>query len=210
MLIVCDFDGTATKLEPLTYLAAKFAPRTAAGWKRQLDGESSLREVFSNGFNELDVDVDTLVNTIVRDIPLRDGLRELLDEVRGRGDRFAIVSAGFRQFIEPMLAAGGAGDVELIASDLRMTEDGIELLFREQPVCDACGEHCKRADIAALRRGDEPVLVIGDGYSDRCGAQVADVVFACGDLREYLDASGVAYRDFGDFTDVTAFLRATR
>ena len=45
-------------------------------------------------------------------------------------------------------------------------------------------------------------MYVGDGYSDRCAALVADRVFATGGLARYLEALGIAYHPFTDFFDI--------
>jgi 2-hydroxy-3-keto-5-methylthiopentenyl-1-phosphate phosphatase len=76
------------------------------------------------------------------------------------------------------------------------------VIWRDDAVCPACGEPCKRA---ALEGGD--VVFVGDGVSDHCAALVADRVFARDGLAEYLAGEGVSYEPFGDLRDVAAALR---
>ncbi|MCW2974607.1 MAG: 2,3-diketo-5-methylthio-phosphopentane phosphatase [Thermoleophilia bacterium] len=212
MLIVADFDGTITEVEPLTYLAARFAPKLYASWEDQLhSGEASLRDVFVSGFSEVTVSAAELVGTAVREVPIRAGFRELIDHARGHGDRLVVLSAGFRQIIEPMLAHGGVGDVELIANEMVVDAGGMRASFRELPTCPVCGEPCKRGDIERLRAEGTPgehVVLIGDGYSDRCAAEIVDTVFARDPLCGYLDESGVPYVRYDDFAPVVVHLRA--
>jgi 2-hydroxy-3-keto-5-methylthiopentenyl-1-phosphate phosphatase len=55
-------------------------------------------------------------------------------------------------------------------------------------------------------RGFETVLV-GDGFSDRCGAREAGRVIARGDLLEWCGREGIAARPFHDFADVAQIAR---
>ena len=50
------------------------------------------------------------------------------------------------------------------------------------------------------------VVFVGDGFSDRCGAESADRVFARDSLASYLDKHGHAYEAWDDFTDVMQML----
>ena len=51
------------------------------------------------------------------------------------------------------------------------------------------------------------VAYVGDGWSDRCAAKAADLVFARGTLAEHLAAEGVAFEPFDDLNDVREGLR---
>jgi len=47
---------------------------------------------------------------------------------------------------------------------------------------------------------------VGDGVSDRCAAQIADLVFARGDLARDLASDGVPFVRFEDFVEVREHL----
>ncbi len=68
-----------------------------------------------------------------------------------------------------------------------------------------CGQACKRASVQALTNGSKLVYV-GDGYSDRCAAELADHVFARTGLARYFDAKGLDYVPFEDFHDIVRAL----
>jgi 2-hydroxy-3-keto-5-methylthiopentenyl-1-phosphate phosphatase len=68
-----------------------------------------------------------------------------------------------------------------------------------------CGQPCKRSTAAALSDGTELVYV-GDGYSDRCAAELADRVFARRGLASYLEERGVPFERFEDFHSIARSL----
>jgi 2-hydroxy-3-keto-5-methylthiopentenyl-1-phosphate phosphatase len=49
---------------------------------------------------------------------------------------------------------------------------------------------------------------VGDGLSDRCGANAADEVFARGSLWDWCEQEGVAARRFERFADLRGMLSA--
>jgi 2-hydroxy-3-keto-5-methylthiopentenyl-1-phosphate phosphatase len=51
------------------------------------------------------------------------------------------------------------------------------------------------------------IAYVGDGWSDRCAAKAADLVFARGTLAEHLAAEGVPFQPFDDLFDVRDGLR---
>jgi 2-hydroxy-3-keto-5-methylthiopentenyl-1-phosphate phosphatase len=116
-----------------------------------------------------------------------------------------IVSSGFRELIEPVLEREGAPDVELLSNTVDADPDGWKVRFRVSETCEVCGQPCKRSTAAALADGTELVYV-GDGYSDRCAAESADVVFARRGLAAYLEERGVPFEHFEDFHSVARSL----
>jgi 2-hydroxy-3-keto-5-methylthiopentenyl-1-phosphate phosphatase len=51
-------------------------------------------------------------------------------------------------------------------------------------------------------------VYVGDGYSDRCVARAARLVFARDGLARYLAAEGAPFEPYSDFHDVETRLRA--
>jgi 2-hydroxy-3-keto-5-methylthiopentenyl-1-phosphate phosphatase len=56
--------------------------------------------------------------------------------------------------------------------------------------------------MARLKLLYDRVIYIGDGYSDRCPAMQADIVFAKDHLADLMDEKGVQYEPFESFADV--------
>ena len=210
MLILCDFDGTATALDSNVFLSERFAPNIFLEVERKLlEGEMTLRQVLTAELGAMTDGHDAIVKAAVEGIPMRAGFDRFVRESQARGDRFVLLSAGFRQVIEPMLAGWGIeSGLPLIANDVSFDERGGRITWREQPVCVLCGEQCKRSEVDELR-AEEPgrsVIYIGDGFSDRCGAEAADRIFARDNLAAYLDAGGTPYTWFDDFHEIAEVL----
>jgi len=210
MLIICDFDGTVTASDTNSALARRFAPERYAGLEGKLASrELTLREVLTAEFEGITAGVDAVVEEALR-IPFRPGFERLLDVADARGWQVVLLSSGFRELIEPMLERGGvAGRIPLLANSITLDERGGSIAWRPLPDCELCGEPCKRHDVARLRSAyapDAPVVFVGDGLSDRCGAETADIVFARDSLARYLDDRGLPFRGWNDFEEVVAVL----
>lgn len=214
MLIICDFDGTVTSIDTNGALAAHFAPEASARLAGKLgDRSMTVREVLTEEMGDIRAGLDAVLE-VARRIPLREGFGAFLDAAHEHGDEVVLLSSGFRQVIEPMLEnAGLAGRAPLVANDIDFTADGGRIDWRELPRCDLCGEACKRGDVARLRARPQHasgpfdhVVFVGDGYSDRCGAETADRVFARASLATYLDERGEPFESYETFHDVTRAL----
>ena len=208
MLIICDFDGTVTSRDTNSALARRFAPEAYASVAGRLGSrELTLREVLDAEFANIDAPLTQLVDVAI-EIPFRPGFVELLDAAHENGAHVVLLSSGFHELIEPMLAHNGlAARVPLLANRIRITPDGGAISWRDLPMCDLCGEPCKRHDVERLRAehgeaSDQEVVFIGDGFSDRCGAESADRIFARDSLATYLDGISVTYEAWSDFHEI--------
>ena len=199
MRLVLDFDGTVTEVDTLHLVLEEFGDREIYARVEDALGRSmTLNEVIAAEFQTVTAPLDDVVEWLFENARIRPGFAEL-----ARRHRPLIVSSGFHEMIEPLLAREGVlSAVELRANRLDPRPDGWRVLFRANHSCDTCGEPCKRKDLA----GDGEVVFVGDGYSDRCAALAADRVFARDGLAEWLAAQGVPFEPFTDFHELAARL----
>jgi 2,3-diketo-5-methylthio-1-phosphopentane phosphatase len=205
-LIVVDFDGTITERDTLDEMCRIYAPDAWAAAENDLQRRTmTLREVIAAEFAPIRGDHDTIVSETVGRARVRAGFAEFVHAAEDAGDRVVVVSSGFESVIRPILEREGLGHLEVVAHDVRFTPEGGIVDFRHGAPCPVCGEECKRSVVDSMRDGRE-VAYVGDGYSDRCAAQAADIRFARRSLASYLDGEGVGYSSFDDFTTVKAEL----
>jgi 2-hydroxy-3-keto-5-methylthiopentenyl-1-phosphate phosphatase len=200
--LVVDFDGTVTEQDLLDTIAQRFGdPEVYRQVDEGLDeGRLALREVITREYEPVTRPLAEVVEWELGNVRIRQGFRDLVELARDRGWRFVIVSSGFHELIEPILAHEGV-DVELHANRVDPRADGWRVLWQYDESCENCGESCKRSIVREFAGGDE-IVYVGDGYSDRCAAEAADRVFATKGLARYLEQRGVPYEPFDDFHDV--------
>jgi 2-hydroxy-3-keto-5-methylthiopentenyl-1-phosphate phosphatase len=192
-LIVVDFDGTITERDTLDDMCQTYAPEEWAAAEDDLQTRTmTLREVIAAEFAPIRGDHDTIISETVGRARVR---------TERAGDEIVVVSSGFESVIRPILEREGLGRLDVVAHDIRFTPEGGVVDFRHGEICPVCGEECKRSVVDERRDGRE-VVYIGDGYSDRCAAQAADVRFARETLATHLDREGVGYIRFDDFTTI--------
>jgi 2-hydroxy-3-keto-5-methylthiopentenyl-1-phosphate phosphatase len=198
--LVVDFDGTITEQDLLDEIAATFGDEDVyREVDRGLDeNRLTLHEVLRREFEPVRAPLDEVRSWVLENVRVRAGFRETVALARERGWRLIVVSSGFRELIEPVLEREGLAGVEVLSNSIDPDPTGWKVRFRTEEVCDTCGEPCKRATAAALADGSELVYV-GDGYSDRCAAELADLVFARRGLARYLAKRGVPFEPFDDF-----------
>ena len=203
VLLVIDFDGTITDRDTLASIAEHWSPGIFAATEASLEaGEMTLNEVIAEQFRHVRAGTDEILAFLHDDLQVgvRPGLPELVDLCRERFVDLMVVSSGFHELIEPVLADVGLR-LPVHANHAVFGPDGATVTFVDRPICPICGDTCKRADVARLR-DRRTVAYVGDGWSDRCAAKTADLAFARDSLARHLDAEGVPYRPFDDFHDV--------
>jgi 2-hydroxy-3-keto-5-methylthiopentenyl-1-phosphate phosphatase len=200
--LVVDFDGTVTQEDLLDTIASRFGdPVVYQEVEDGLDeGRMPLREVITREFRPVRKTLEEVVRWELDNVHIRPGFHELVELARERGWRLVIVSSGFRELIEPILEREGV-EVELHANRVDPRPDGWIVDWRYDESCDSCGESCKRSVVREFG-GEDEIVYIGDGYSDRCAAEASDRVFATRGLARYLDERGVSYEPFDDFHEI--------
>ena len=196
MRLVVDWDGTVTVRDSLVQVIHEFGdPGLLAELEPRVGVDLTLHEEIALEFRAVTAPIDEVVAWVVEHVEVRLGLRELaeLDPL--------VISAGFHELIEPVLAREGV-ELTVLANRVDARPDGWIVRFRDETPCSTCGEPCKRGSLAG-----EPYVYVGDGYSDRCAALAAGRVFARDSLATHLDQLDVAYEPFDDLRDVAAALR---
>jgi 2-hydroxy-3-keto-5-methylthiopentenyl-1-phosphate phosphatase len=195
--LVLDWDGTVTEVDGLHLVLLEFGDeRIYDAAENKLGRELTLNEVIALEFTSVRAPLGDVVAWMRENVRIRPGFAEL-----ARAREPLIVSSGFHELIEPILEREGL-ELELVANRLDPRPDGWRALFRDSAPCNVCGQPCKRADVAGLGA----FAYAGDGYSDRCVAELADRVFARDGLARYLDARGVEFEPFADFHEIEAAL----
>lgn len=195
--LVIDWDGTATAGDTLHAAIEEFGDTDVfVEMQSELGRRMTLQEVIAVEMATIHAPLEDVVAFLLENIALRSGFAE----IAAQHDPL-IVSMGFHELIEPLLERDGI-EVPVVANRLDVRSDGWRAAFREQAVCDVCGEPCKRSDVAALGA----FVFVGDGFSDRCVAGAAPLVFARDGLAAYLSERGVPFEPFEDFYDVARVL----
>jgi 2-hydroxy-3-keto-5-methylthiopentenyl-1-phosphate phosphatase len=201
--LVVDFDGTITEQDLLDQIAFTFGDEDVYREVDEgLDNDSlTLHEVIRREFEPVRTPLEQVREWVLENVRVRPGVHEVVALANERGWRFVIVSSGFRELIEPVLAREGFAGVELLSNAVDPDPEGWKVQFRVSEVCEVCGQPCKRSTAAAVADGTE-LVYIGDGYSDRCAAESADLVFARRGLASYLEERGVPFERFEDFHSI--------
>ena len=195
--LVVDWDGTVTERDSLHMVIERFGDLAVFGeLEEELGRNLTLDEVIRLEMATITAPLEEVVEWMLAEVRIRPGFRELVAEHDP-----LIVSAGFHETIEPILRREGV-EARLVANHVTADPSGWRSTFPDGPVCDVCGERCKRAAVAA----HAAFAYAGDGVSDRCVSLAAERRFARAGLAEWLDGRGVDYEPFDDLFDVARAL----
>jgi 2,3-diketo-5-methylthio-1-phosphopentane phosphatase len=128
---------------------------------------------------------------------------------RERGIPLTVVSDGFDAYINTVLEREGLGDVAVRCNTLFDAEGKVRPQFPGASESCACFcASCKRNALLASAEPDALVVYIGDGYSDFCAAEHADIIFAKHALAAYCTKQRIPHYPYKTFRDVLAIFRA--
>ena len=208
MVILCDFDDTVAEQNVAQLLLARFSTIDWQGLQRRFrNGEVTLKEYQEQAFRHLGQPRDALQWHVRDAATLRDGFVQLARYCRQNGVELAIVSHGLDFYVEALLRKYGLEDIPYYAVEANFTGDGMGYTYRYTALgCEAWG-NCKCRILEGYRRQGHSVWYVGDGASDTCPAQRADLVFARGRLLSFCQERGIAHRELRDFHVVIDELR---
>lgn len=189
--LVLDWDGTCTVSDSLVDAIHAFGD---AGVFRR--GYGSYGESLAAEVGTIRATGEEVSSWAAAHVRVRPGLHGLAERYRP-----LIVSSGLPQLIDPVLAREGL-QLEVRSNDADPLPGGWRLRFRDNGPCPVCGDMCKRRSLP----DDRPLVYAGDGVSDRCAAQAADLVFARGWLADELAREGSPHTRFETLDDVASAL----
>lgn len=202
--ILCDFDGTVAREDVGNLLFRTFSENgqsheIVSRWKA---GEISSRQCLEQEVALIHPERRSLEQFIV-ERKLDPYFRDFHDFATRRGMEVVIMSDGLDYYIERILCRNGLGQVPFFANRLELNGSGMRVTFPwyDMLECTDCG-CCKTHHLMTYRQRGYFVIYVGDGLSDRCPGETADLVFAKGDLRRHCEANDISFVAFENFRDV--------
>lgn len=205
MKIFCDFDGTAAKNDVGSLLFQTFADGTQCfeivkSWKK---GSINSKECLIQECRLTKVTRQELEGFAdVQELDLL--FSEFVTFCETKKIEVEILSDGLDFYIERILKNYNLDSTVKFRSNhlvfLNENKIATEFPYYEKG-CGKCG-NCKGYHVRQERNNGNSVIYVGDGYSDRCGAAEANIVFAKRDLLKYCQDKQIPHFEFKDFRDV--------
>ena len=204
--IICDFDGTIAVRDIGHHFFESLVSDTSL-WEELLEkwkiGLISSKECLMREISMIDAGREDL-DRFIENEKFDPYFKDFVDFCEKRKYEFVILSDGLDYYIDSMLMNNGLGYLEFRANHLVFEMErisGIEFPWFDKIDCSLCG-NCKRYHIEEIKRKGFTSIYIGNGYSDRCPAEYADIIFAKSDLLAHCRQKGLDHIEFENFRDV--------
>jgi 2,3-diketo-5-methylthio-1-phosphopentane phosphatase len=212
MRVFCDFDGTIAKVDTTDLVLSRLAdPAWEALEDRWTRGEITAADCMRGQVALIGGD-DAALDKVLDGVELADGFTEFVAWCEANAVPLTVVSDGVDRFIARILGRYGLDHLPVVANSLVGEAGGRGL---EQPWaragCAAGSGVCK-CQVATGDEGandpDDLMVFIGDGRSDFCVSNRADLLFARDKLAAYARSRAMPHHEFSDFHTITTTLAA--
>lgn len=201
MIVLVDFDATISTIDVGDEVIARLAPLSAAAISKLRAGQLTSRQVWEDSIPRV-FGRDREIEALTTAVQIDPAFHSFLAFCRRESIPVAVLSDGFKFYIERILTRYGLGDLTVFCNE--MDETGRLIWPNSNSACDRCG-CCKPTVVRRAKDAGSHVVYVGDGTSDFYAAVYADWVFARSTLERYIKAQGSPYFPFPDF----AFVQST-
>ena len=140
-----DWDGTVTERDGLHMVIERFGDvGVFDALEERLVATLTLDEVIAAEMATVTAPLEVVVGWLLEHVRVRAGFAELV-----AAHDPLIVSSGFRELIEPVLEREGVR-ARVVANSVAPDPAGWRATFARGPLCDVCGERCKRSAVGSL------------------------------------------------------------
>lgn len=198
--VFIDFDGTIAEHDVTDVLLERFAaPEREIIEKNWLAGTINARECMAQQIALLNAFPDAL-NACLDEMRIDRAFPDFIKMLTQNNINVAIVSDGLDYSIRHILQRYGLRDMTVFANRLIYNGNGHwQLQFPyENSACPSGHCKCRRFDGLPIGR----TLYIGDGKSDFCPSEKADLVLAKDKLADYCAIKRLNYVKFTDFAEI--------
>lgn len=204
-----DFDGTIARDDVGNAFFRRFGGDVCGEWvARYHEGTVSARACFEGECAAMGPVAGGDADAFIAEQGIDAGFSGLMEFCGKAGIPVTVLSDGLDFYITPLLRRGGYGAIPCFSNRLRWVKaDGtgavapvLEFPFGNAE-CDRCA-CCKRNIMLGACGEDDVIVYAGDGYSDRCPVEYADIVFAKKSLQTWCQSRNISYIPYSTLHDV--------
>lgn len=200
--IFVDFDGTITRHDVGNFFFREFGNEAeslkfVAKWK---SGELSGRDLTSKEAEFVRVS-ETEAVKYAEGFDIDPAFKSFVAFCKSNSMEMTVLSDGLDFYIKRIFDVNGISGVPFYSNIARFESGGVRVEFPYQSDCTKCG-NCKGYQILTKTGIDDLIVYVGNGFSDRCAVQYADMVFAKDELLRHCDENNITYFPFENFGDV--------
>lgn len=204
LIIVSDFDGTITERDGLYTFIKEYAK---GDWEKieqdWADGKISSKECLIEEFKLVPDLSEELIAGFVKTICIDEYFKDFYLKISEQNIDFCIVSDGIDYFINKILSMHGLENIKIISNHGEFRGEFFELKFpNDSSECKNNAGTCKCKIISELKKDYNKVIYIGDGVSDYCVADKADLLYAKSRLSDYCRKNNINFIPYNSFNDI--------
>ena len=204
LIIVSDFDGTITERDGLYTFIKEYAK---GDWEKieqdWADGKISSKECLIEEFKLVPDLSEELIAGFVKTICIDEYFKDFYLKLSEQNIDFCIVSDGIDYFINKILSIHGLENIKIISNHGEFRGEFFELKFpNDSSECKNNAGTCKCKVISELKKDYNKVVYIGDGVSDYCVADKADLLYAKSRLSDYCRKYNINFVPYNSFNDI--------
>lgn len=204
-----DFDGTITTNDVGDELFKTFGQFEPVH-SQLLEGQFGVAEYYHRSASMLrpEATPQTILAFAVRQ-RVDPGFASLLRVCAQHGIDVVVVSDGFDVYIDTILAPYQSQIAAVVCNRLVYDAQLLRWLPEFPGASESCScfcASCKRNALLTMTGPDDVIIYVGDGRSDRCAVQHADVVFAKGALRTWCSTNGVPHHPIHGLGEASTIL----
>jgi len=208
ILIICDFDGTLSTTDVGYEIIVKFA---GSGWEKidrdYCEGNIGSRDAYTKIAALFHASRKEMVMYALEHGHLDPTFHEFYGFCLHNNIDVKIVSDGLDFYIKAILEKNNLQEIQFFSNVARFHNNGnVTIEFPgSNDTCNECG-NCKSNILEQYRLTYDSIIYIGNGYSDVCPAQKADMVFAKDILYEKCLENGRDCIHYENFDDIREYL----
>lgn len=202
--IYCDFDGTITKKDVVNTFFELYAPEKWLEYEELWNkGEITSQENAVKQVALLPEITEKQLDDFINSVELNDYFIEFIDFTKSQNINFTILSDGFDLFIQRTLKKYNLYDIPFFANHIIYKNNKFKIEFPfHSKTCEIGAGMCKCEKVK-----EQKFCYIGDGTSDKCIAQKADLLFATKNLKKYCENNSIKHYPFATFKDIIEILK---
>jgi len=207
-IVFFDFDNTIAEKDVFDDMLVHFSKdrrweELEKQWRAGLIGSRACLEGQIKGIRVAKTRLDRYLSGIKID-PY---FKKLLALFKTRRIKAVILSDNFDYILKKILSANAAGKIRVYSNRMRFSRGRLIPRFPfADKRCHSCA-HCKKKNLLANLNGQSIIVYIGDGRSDICPAQYAQMVFAKDALLGFCRKNKIAHIPFKGLKEVHRYLK---
>lgn len=202
--ILCDFDGTISKKDAIYHF---FMTYCIDGWqeveKLWVEKKISSKECLEREFGFVPNLNQTLIDNYLKTVEIDETFRDFYEFCNKSGIDVFIVSDGIDYFIEKILENHGIRNIKVFSNHAEFVNGKYVFSYpNESAKCTNNLGTCKCEVLNNMKKVYAKMIYVGDGISDFCVADKADILYAKTSLIDYCKQNSLKYFKYNTFANI--------